>query len=298
MPKVTVFTPTYNRAYILEKLYRSLTNQTNKDFEWLIIDDGSTDNTYEIVKAWLEEDNIFEIKYVKKENGGKHRAVNLSLELARGDLYIIVDSDDYLTNDAIEKIIEKEKTISGKDRFVGIVFNRGSLLNNKIHGKTFKGDYIDATALQRRKYNIMGDKAEVYYTRILKKYKFPEFEGENFITENVVWLKIANDGYKHRFYNDVIYLGDYLQGGLTDKAVQLEINNFKGYTHYISEALKYKLTFVDRLTLIGVYTRTAKIKGLKYKEISGNIHTSILFCVILHYASKISRLIKDIFKRN
>lgn len=292
MPKVTVFTPTYNRAYILGELYNSLIRQTNKDFEWLIIDDGSNDNTSQIVHSWLENKNEFEITYIKEENGGKHRAINKSLEIAKGHLYIIVDSDDYLTDDAIEKIIEKEKTISEEKEFIGIVFNRGSVQNNNIHGKTFKGDYVDATALQRRKFNIMGDKAEVFYTDILKKYKFPEFEGEKFITENVVWLKIANDGYKHRFYNDVIYYGDYLEGGLTHEAVQLELNNFKGYTYYINEVLKYKLTFIDRLTFIGVYTRTSKIKGLTYKQISGNINTNILFCAVLHYISRISRFIK------
>ena len=92
--KITVFTPTYNRAYIIETLYRSLQRQTYRDFEWLVVDDGSADNTQELFEAWQKEDNFFPIRYYKQENGGKCRAMNRGLEMAQGELFFTVDSDD------------------------------------------------------------------------------------------------------------------------------------------------------------------------------------------------------------
>lgn len=103
---ITVFTPTYNRAYILNNLYESLKRQTSKSFEWIIVDDGSVDMTESLVNEWLKNDNLFPIKYVKKVNEGKHIAINVGVEQAKGDWFLIVDSDDYLYDDAIEKVIK------------------------------------------------------------------------------------------------------------------------------------------------------------------------------------------------
>ena len=209
---VTVFTPTYNRANTLMRLYDSLLKQSDTRFEWVIVDDGSTDNTESLIKKITEKKNKFEIVYFKKENGGKHTAINKGLDLARGKMFIIVDSDDYITEDAIEKIIKYEKQISkSSDNFAGIWFCKGYSKNNII-GTTFKGEYVDATSLQRKKYNINGDKAEVFYTEILKKNKFPVIEGERFVPEALVWNRIAKQGYKIRWFQDIIYIAEYLNG--------------------------------------------------------------------------------------
>ena len=109
--KITVFTPTYNRGYIIENLYKSLQKQTFTDFEWLVVDDGSIDNTEELFDRWKKEDNNFNIRYYKKENGGKCRAINYALDKAKGELFFTVDSDDYLTNDALEKINKWENEL-------------------------------------------------------------------------------------------------------------------------------------------------------------------------------------------
>ena len=172
--KITIFTPTYNRAYIIEKLYYSLKSQVNKNFEWLVIDDGSNDDTELLFQKIQKDNNDVKIRYIKKENGGKHRAINLGVELAEGELFFIVDSDDILTKDAVQKIIEWEETITDKSKFAGVSGNRG-YEENKLIGKTFLGEFIDATSLEREKYKILGDKAEVFYTKILKKFKFPEY---------------------------------------------------------------------------------------------------------------------------
>ena len=123
--KITVFTPTYNRAYILENLYRSLQRQSFTDFEWLVVDDGSSDVTKALFERWQKEDNPFPIRYCYKENGGKCRAINYGLKLAQGELFFTVDSDDYLTDDALEKVVLWESTLPKDQKFCGIVANRG-----------------------------------------------------------------------------------------------------------------------------------------------------------------------------
>ena len=209
--RITVFTPSYNRGYIIEKLYKSLKAQTYRDFEWIVIDDGSTDNTKDLFDVWKQEDNDFPIIYKRVENGGKHRAINTGVSMARGDLFFIVDSDDYLVEDALATIDEIEKSIpeGEKSSFCGVCGQCGYTEKISI-GSTFCGELLDITVLQRERYEIAGDKAEVFYTKILKRYPFPSFEGENFLTEAIVWDRIAYDGYKMRFFNKIIYITNYL----------------------------------------------------------------------------------------
>ena len=234
--KITVFTPTFNRGYIIEQLYESLKRQTVTEFEWIVIDDGSTDNTEGLFKRIKDEEHSFEISYEKVMNGGKHRAINLGVKKARGKLFFIVDSDDYLTDDAIEKIIALEATISDKKQFAGVCENKG-YSQNEIIGKSYESSgYLDITVLEREKHGIYGDKAEVFYTDVLRKYPFPEFENENFLTECVVWDKIAYDGYKLRFNNDIVYICDYLPDGLTAHYEEIYDKNPAGYGLYIYQS--------------------------------------------------------------
>lgn len=239
---VTVFTPTYNRAYILPKLYASLRTQTSCDFEWLIVDDGSTDETERLVNEWIIDNNEFHIRYYKQVNGGKHRAINKGVQLAQGKLFFIVDSDDYLTADAIETLIFWEKLIAKeKSPFCGVAGERASIKDGKLIGTANNyGEYVDATALEREKYNIYGDKAEAFYTNVLKQYPFPEIDGEKFITENVVWYRIANDGYLMRWYSKPIYMCEYREDGLTHQGNKLFANNPRGYALSVCERCKYQ----------------------------------------------------------
>lgn len=242
---ITIFTPTYNRAYILGKLYKSLREQRIKTFEWLIIDDGSSDNTETLVKNWIEEQNDFDIVYLKVKNGGKHRAINKGVNMARGKMFFIVDSDDYLTEDAIEKILNYEKDIphNSEAKYAGIAFARG-YDKNTIIGTTFSEKYLDATSLERKKYNINGDKAEIFYTEILKKYKFPEFDGEKFLSEATIWYRIADQGYKLRWFQDIIYICKYRDDGLTKNAMINYLKNPKGNMAFAQTILEVKETTV------------------------------------------------------
>lgn len=239
--RITVFTPTYNRGYLIKRLYRSLQKQSFSDFEWIVVDDGSTDGTEKQFEQYIVESNPFHIQYIKVENGGKHRAINHGVKMANGELFYIVDSDDYLPSDALEIIDEVEKTIPDNEKrtFGGVCGIKG-FNNNQGIGSTFEGDYLDISSLERTKYGISGDKAEVFYTDVLKKYPFPEFSGENFMTECVVWDKIAFDGYKLRFFNRTVMICEYLDDGLSAKGSALLFKNYKGYGLYLAQSIQYK----------------------------------------------------------
>lgn len=238
--EITVFTPTYNRAYVIKNLYESLKKQTFTDFEWIVIDDGSTDNTSDIFSEILSDENFFPITYKKVKNGGKHRAVNQGVQIAKGRLFFIVDSDDCLPSDSLETIIKYEKNIPESDKkfFSGVAGLRGRDKNNLI-GKTFEGDFIDITHLERASHSIYGDKAESYYTEIIKRFPFPEFDGENFIMESVVWNEIGAAGLKLRYFNEVIYFCEYLEDGLTKQGTKKFESTPKGYGLYLYQSIKY-----------------------------------------------------------
>ena len=232
---ITIFTPTYNRAYIIGELYESLKAQTSKEFEWIVINDGSTDDTAMLFKTWCAEDNGFPITYMEVPNGGKHRAINKAVQMARSDAFFIVDSDDHLLPVAVEKAAGWFASIADDPGFAGASGLRGYTEDEPIGGYgSFDGEYVDATNLEREKYGLLNDKAEIYKTEILKKYPFPEFEGENFITEAAIWQRIAKDGYKIRWFNEIIYICDYLEDGLTKNANERIISNPLGYSYYLA----------------------------------------------------------------
>lgn len=231
--KITVFTPTYNRGYIIETLYRSIQRQSYRNFEWLVVDDGSSDDTEQLFAAWQQESNPFPIRYIKKENGGKCRAINLGLEMARGELFFTVDSDDYLTEDALEKIAKWEAELPKDGNFCGFAGNLGTA-PNETPNKPLPGAYLDGSAFDR--YGIVeGERASIFYTQIHRKYPYPVFNGENFMTEAVTWNRMANDGYKMRFFNDIIWIYEYKEDGLTNAGYQLFLNNPQGTALFFRE---------------------------------------------------------------
>ena len=176
MKSLTVFTPTYNRVHTLERLYRSLQEQTFTDFEWLVIDDGSTDETSLLLEKWILEKNHFPISYLVKENGGKHTAINYGLDQAQGELFFTADSDDFLTADALEKVNNWANSLPKNEKFCGVVGNLG-FNPNETPNTIFNGAWRDANLLERysdfSNIPIDGERAFVFFTEIHKKYKYP-----------------------------------------------------------------------------------------------------------------------------
>ncbi len=164
MALITVFTATYNRGWCLEKLYRSLQRQTCMDFEWLVVDDGSEDNTASLFADWMAQDNDFLIRYIKKENQGLNRALNDGLELCESRYFFKVDSDDYLTDDCIEKFKSWIPQIDTDERFVGIGAVQIDPAGKPLKGiwpKTGEQGYVDCTNLERKYYDLDADMCEI-----------------------------------------------------------------------------------------------------------------------------------------
>lgn len=283
---ITIFTPTYNRAYILPKLYESLKRQTIKDFEWIIVDDGSTDNTEQIVEYWVNTEKEFCIVYKKQSNSGKHVAINTGVSMASFEWFFIVDSDDYITDDAIENI-EKWILTDLDEQYAGVsgtkCFNNMKNVGQDIK---FSSDYVDCKNNERSRYGLVGDKAEVYRTSILKKYPFPHFPGEKFLSECAVWDRIAIDGYKIRWFNHPLMVIEYLDDGLTSKINKLELENFSGYTYATNIRLK-AYGGVEHYRLIAQYINKALHKNIGIKEIAKNINQNIMFIFVLSIVVKI-----------
>lgn len=213
MEPLTIITPTYNRADLIANLYSSLENQTNKHFCWMIVDDGSTDNTFEVVSKFKDVAS-FEVLYLQKTNGGKHTALNFGIKEINTELTFIVDSDDTLTEDAVQNIIAVHGKYKNQNKISSYTFLKGANSKSPIV-PIEKNEFIENYIKYRIKNNRPGDMAEVFKTKYLKEYPFPEFPGEKFISEDVVWIeigKVSNSVY----INKVIYICQYLQGGLTD----------------------------------------------------------------------------------
>lgn len=230
---LTIFTPVYNRAYLITKLYDSLCRQSCCDFEWIIVDDGSTDDIESKINEFIAEAKI-SIRFFKQPNGGKHRAINRGVREARGEFFFIVDSDDYLTDDAVKWVKDTAELIRYNNDFAGLSGIRVSSSGNKIGGGNDFGN-IDANAIDiRLRHGVVGDLAEVFKTDILRQYPFPEFEDEKFCPEALVWHRIARH-YKMRYCHKGIYVGEYLDDGLTAKIVQLRRSSPRASMLYYSE---------------------------------------------------------------
>ncbi|MES5891536.1 glycosyltransferase [Bacillus cereus group sp. RP43] len=255
--KYTIFTPTYNRANELGVLYDSLKKQSFRDFEWLIIDDGSTDKTEQKVDGFIKEDNI-SIRYIRQNNGGKHRAFNKAIEESKGEFMVCVDSDDFLKEYALEKI-DKYSKINNK--VMAICFLCVDLQENIIGSSFPKSDSIFNLIDLIYKYRMRGDKLWVFKHDILKNYRFPEYNGEKFVTEGVLTLQMSLQ-YDVLVVNEVLQVCEYQNGGLTSIGNnQLFKKNSKGAKAYyklllqIAPNYKYKLFYLYNYILYSIYGR-------------------------------------------
>lgn len=282
--KITVFTPTYNRAYVIENLYRSLQRQSISDFEWIVIDDGSNDNTEELFAAWITEKNTFPIRYYKQSNSGKCRAINRALDLAEGELFFTVDSDDYLTDDALEKVAGWAEELPANGKYCGFAGNLGTS-PSVTPNSPIRGDFFDGTALDRYG-TIDGERAMIFFTEVHRHYKYPVFSGENFMTEAVTWNRMAHDGYMMRFYNDIIWVYEYKDDGLTKAGSSVFLKNPHGYGLWIREKMCFQgISFWEKLKVY--YTFVCDLSGqYDNKLIAECIQVPVFFVSIVNIVRK------------
>ena len=267
MIKLTIFTPTYNRAYLLPALYESLKKQTDKNFIWLIIDDGSTDDTENIVSKWTKENNGFEITYIKKPNGGKHTAIDMSNKECKSPYIVCIDSDDYLAVDAVEKIYQEIEIIDSKPEVCGIVTRRvkpdGEPFSKNWTGEKSKVvNFYDLAQV----YGYSADTCLVFKTDIIKQYHFPVFEDERFVTESVLYNQFMHD-YKMLASDNLYYVAEYMPDGYTAQGSKLYLKNPKGYAYALKQNAYYSIktnkSFKNKIAYSAYYYAWLKYTKLK-----------------------------------
>lgn len=251
MPTLTIFTATYNRAHLISRIYTHLLSQSNFDFEWLVIDDGSTDDTEFLFKKFLSNNNPFTIRYYKQNNQGLIRTLNKGIKLSKGKYFTKLDSDDYPLEYFAKTLLAWIKDIQD----IPNIYAVGGLRITP-DGIPLKGvwpninNYVDATDLERSKYNIDSDMTESWSLEILKKYPFPVWENEKFAPEQIVLHQIALDGYLIRWYPVPLTICEYQNDGLTKGASKLEKENPMGYAMMFNHMLKRKdLKFIQKLRI-------------------------------------------------
>lgn len=263
----TVFTPTYNRKQTLLRVYDSLRAQNYKSFEWLIVDDGSTDGTDRMVEEWQREE-AFPIRYFYQKNGGKHRAYNRGVLEAEGHLFLCLDSDDSCVPETLKRFKEYWDSISVEEKtgFSGVAVHCMDRSGRRI-GTRFPEDYMDLKPIEMySRYRIRGEKWGLHRTDLLKKFPFPEIEGETFIPEGLVWNRIGSK-YKVRYVNRSLRIYWYSPKGLGAFSRRNRIMNPRGARLYYMEALRLPFPRIVRTKNIVNYIAFSLHAGIGLSQL-------------------------------
>lgn len=241
---ITVFTPSFNRADLLSRLYESLCRQSCQDFIWLIINDGSTDNTSEIIKNWQSENKI-EIQYFYKKNGGMHTGHNLAYQNIRTELNVCIDSDDWMPNDAVERILNFWSQVENKEElsgFVGLDADvNGRIIGTAIDKNLKRGSYLD---LYR---HTTGDKKFILRTEEVKKYPpYPEFQNEKLSPLGALYILMGEEK-DFLFVNEVYCIVEYQPEGSGNTIFRQYKQSPRGFAWSRKIQIQYPLSFPEQL---------------------------------------------------
>jgi glycosyltransferase involved in cell wall biosynthesis len=292
---LTVFTPTYNRAYCLSKCYESLKCQICKDFIWLIIDDGSTDQTEQLVNNWMDE-NVIEIRYHRQENQGMHGAHNTAYKLINTELNVCIDSDDYMPDDAVEKIINFWNKY-GNFQVSGIIGldadTNGQVIGTKLPQHLKRSTLFDLY----NRHGVTGDKKLVYRTELAKQYQYPIFQNEKYVGLAYKYYMLDKQ-YELLLMNEVLCCVEYLPDGSSRNMLMQYRKNPNGFAFYRKELMKMpfaSLSFKFRqaihyvssslLSKNGQFLRETPCKALTILAVPFGI---LLYCFIKLKTSGIS----------
>lgn len=251
--RFSICIPTYNRAYIIRKPLESLVKQSFKDFEVLVIDDGSTDNTESVVDIYKTK---LQLTYIKKENGGKHTALNAALDIAKGELFMILDSDDELLPDALDSMNELWNQYKNNSFICGVMGRCTS--NDQIIGRQFPQSpgFMSYVAFHNGKGGgRYGDCCECVRTDIINKYRWPEYIDTHFVPESYVYDMIGLE-YQTVTVNDVFEIKEYQNNGITLNYREYIRNNINGFLF----ASVSKIEHIFKNAKAGDITLISKIK--------------------------------------
>ena len=276
MTTLTIFTPAYNRAHTLPRTYQSLCRQTCKDFEWLIIDDGSSDNTKELVEGWIK-DNIIPIRYIYQENQGMHGAHNTAYRNIYTELNTCIDSDDYMPETAVRDIISFWKE-NGSNVFAGLV-GLDCTEDRMVIGGFFPEDLKETKLSDYYLYGGSGDKKLVYRTEVIKNYpEYPRFEGERYFSLGYKYLLIDQD-YKLLTLNKTLVVVEYQADGSSSSMWKQYWNNPNGFRFLRKEHMRlYHSWKVIIRSCIHYVSHT--IRAGKYQELCSTPYPFLTICCI------------------
>lgn len=234
---LTIFTPAYNRAHTLPRTYESLCSQSCKDFIWLVVDDGSSDDTAELVRGWRKADNGFEIRYIYKENGGMHTAHNTAYEHIDTELNVCIDSDDKLADGAVENILAKWAQV--KERGYAGIIGLDTDFDGKLIGKGFPAGMTETTVIGYYAAGGSGDKKLVYRTDIINQYPpYPVFEGEKYVALSYKY-RLIDQRYKMAVLDEVLCNVEYQPDGSSNTMWRQYLKNPKGWAFWRKVCMQY-----------------------------------------------------------
>lgn len=263
MATLTVFTPLYNRINTLKRTYESLKRQTSKDFVWLIIDDGSTDNPYEIIKEWIKINNGFEIKYVYKENGGMHTAHNTAYENIDTELNVCVDSDDYMPDNAVQLIIDCWNKNKNKG-YAGIIALDFADSTKKVIGKELPTDKESTTLMGYYNNGGFGDKKLIYSTDIIKQTPpYPVFDNEKYVALAYKY-HLIDEKYELKILNECVCIVDYQMDGSSTNMYRQYVRNPKGFAFWRKEQMKHSINIKQKIKACIHYVSSSLIAKNKH----------------------------------
>jgi len=248
MPFLTVFTPAFNRAHTLPRTYASLLEQECKDFIWLIVDDGSSDNTAELVRDWQGRDNGFAIEYIYKENGGMHTAHNTAYANIRTELNVCIDSDDAMAPGAVEKIKHKWQQVRELG-YAGIIALDADLQTGQVLGKGFPAGLSVTTVIGYYAAGGSGDKKLVYRTDVINSYSpYPVFPGEKYVSLSYKY-RMIDQSYQMAVLDEVLCLVEYQENGSSNTMLRQYLKNPRGFAFWrkfcMTHPISSKRLFID-----------------------------------------------------
>lgn len=259
---LTIFTPTFNRAHTLPRTYESLRRQDCKGFIWLIVDDGSSDNTRELVDDWKKNEKDFEIRYIYKENGGMHSAHNVAYRNIDTKLNTCIDSDDELSKGAVKKILDKWNEVR-EQGYAGIIALDVNMNTGEVIGKGFPDGMKETTVSGYYEAGGKGDKKLIYRTDIINQYpEYPEYEGEKYLSLAYKYLLIDQD-YKMAVLNEAVCNVEYQPDGSSKTMFREYLNNPKGWAFWRTIKMKYDKTMKRRIMDCIHYCSSAQMADIK-----------------------------------
>ena len=258
---LTVFTPTYNRESLLPRLYESLSRQTSDDFVWLIVDDGSTDNTKALIDSYKLENKV-RILYFYRENGGKMRAHNDGVKNCATPYFLCVDSDDYLVETAVEKLlaVANEKNILSDASCAGIISHKGKSETELLSDVNFPENINKSTLYGLYLNGFKGETTIMFVTDVIKRFLFPEIDGEKYVPEDYIYDKIDSE-YEYIVLDEIITVCEIVSEGYTDSVIKLKKNNPVAFNLYYEQRAIITPPSVLKIKYLGFYVKYSKICG-------------------------------------